>query len=681
MPQILNGLLFISCNLSAAYISFSLAGIGMYNRERRILASLAGFPVIVFVVLIIVGTVGKLYAWTPLILLLPLAATLAFVRCKYFKHTYKMSPWKKKVPNIFIVSIVFGGLLFVFLNRNSLTGIKFTWDDLAYHASAPAHWLLAKKISYAPLNYHAYYPFNAEIISLWFMLPFHSDALVSLGGLYWGIILVTATLSLSSKDCLYTSILCASALLLSPDILDSAITFSAADLAGSSMALAAIALLPPKDAGRIDVLYCGLLSGFAAGCKISFAPVGVILFLYIAFKRDKCIFFLLGFAVTGIYWYARNAIITHNPLFPAEIWHFKGPFAKEYQYRTELISWILADPTNIAQWKNIIKWSLNWPLGLGLLSFTGYAVSLKKLKSTHTQRLLFIIGITLILLYPLTPFSGTVNTPNAGLGLYRRYLILPFVIGLILFIPLIKRQGVWRPFFVICTGTSFYSYLSTYQDAIAFTFGAFIAFVLMRGFKNNTGLQSKERWVCCNFKITLFSRVKRYALLFFILFILAIWEPYSKKLNDAKIFNYSMNGYSLGSVWHSLEALPDGAKVSGFGSGAWGYYPLFGRRLQFTPSFPFRTPLHLSGKSPWRVWKKHKKNRFPRKKKKIRTNALISKIISEKIDYLLVTHHKLKWNSSKWPPQYKLLNSAGQVEKVFDNGKSVIWKVGDAITN
>src|SRR5262249_45728408 len=136
-------------------------------------------------------------------------------------------------------------------------------------------------------------------------------------------------------------------------------TFSAADFTGPAMLLTSIAFLAPLEqhngsssmsptrplsalpaeavrrARSVDVVFAGLTAGFAIGCKVPFVFPVAFLGIWIVIAREpgvtigqglkRAALFAIAVIAMGSYWYARNWILTGNPLFPGKVWPFDGP--------------------------------------------------------------------------------------------------------------------------------------------------------------------------------------------------------------------------------------------------------------------------------------------------------------------------------------------------------------------
>jgi len=691
--------LFVLSNLFAATISFLVADMTMRGREpwRQALASIVGFPVVVLAIILFLGTVGHLSAGTAVLLAGVVAVGMIGVHWGFFnpnvgdstigpaKHEGDASEEESLIWPISVALLgAFGGF---WIARAYLSGTYFIDDDLSYHGSVAAHWLVDGGISLAPSNYHAYFPFNAEVLSLWFMLPISSDALASLSGLYWGLLTATAgfTLILAQGHSRTTAALSGALLLMSPVLLRAGKSFSAVDLAGPALILAAVVFAVPSPGNKAirskfgDSVYCGLLSGFAVGCKVSFAPVAIILFLWHTFGLRKnyqfgtrvlsATIYAVAAAATGTYWYVRNWLLTGNPLFPAEFGLFDGPFGVEDQARTKLVSWIAAYWTDLSFWVNLSKSHIDWPFGLFLLAAVGYGFALLSVlrhrRSTDPTGfavtwLLVVIGLTLLFLYPFMPFSGTYNAPNAPLLISLRYLIASFSIGIILFGSQVARGHPHRSFW-LCL--AILAVVNSGWKAVPSTFVIMVA--------GATVLWLWEK-VLAVFSFKRSRLAFQLAILPAALVVMAILTPYKQQLTDANIHNYGSIEHPIGRVWQAIENIPDGSSVAFFGPKTYQYYPIFGRKFQQIPhpvngkGLPVR-PVHENFRQkPSRRWWGP-----TGKTGKVDLSELVDNLIAGGVDYVLVTHRR----GHEWPPQREALANSEYVQLIYDDGYSVIWRI------
>ena len=230
-------------------------------------------------------------------------------------------------------------------------------------------------------------------------------------------------------------------------------TFTAHDLAPVGALLAAVAFSAPgwtfgNSRSRLfDAGYAGLLVGFATGCRVTFLPMGLLILLAVvaglsdrihprAQRATTIVLFLCGWAALGSFWYVRNLALTGNPLFPAAVGPFDGPFGHAQQYHTSLRRFLVERSVPLSV---VLSQVTDWPWGLWILSAVGYLGTASlvlfrwwRAKVTNVDLvLLLLLGLVFMVQFPFAPFSGTVNDPDAPLTVFRRYLLLPFAIGLV----------------------------------------------------------------------------------------------------------------------------------------------------------------------------------------------------------------------------------------------------------
>jgi hypothetical protein len=692
-------LLFIISNYLAAYIAVSLPDISMQGEEpwRKALSGLACFPVVSLVCILCLGTIGILTPYNVVLWMTVVAATLYLV----LKRRQKVDDDDLTSPNSpilinaagkvewWLAIAVFCVVLGVCISQISLKGIGYFWDDLLYHAPLPTHWLLDQKLSMSSFRFQKHYPLNAEAFALWFMLPFHSDALVNICGIFWVILSMAAivVLCLACGAGRTTSLITASLFCVSPLILRMAQRFSAVDLAGPAMMLAAAALAIPeakkKNTRWGNSLFMGLFCGFAVGSKYYFLPLPLVFLLWLVFGQEKnknqrlkeAALFLVGVVVTGAYWNVRNLLVTGNPFYPAQVGFFPGPFGAKQQYQTALISWIMANPTDWDQWKFLIKGYLDWPSSSGILSVTGYGGALlawlNRKRSNFPNRFPFFllaIGSILLITYPGMPFSATINLPTGHLQVFLRYVIAPFVIGLILLAKFLDgKYRMLRILFFLLSGFSIVKYLNVYLDIRALI-AAGLVMALGYIFFHTT----RKRLVGNIFILTLLGGW-------------VWWAPTNQQLNNEELYHFMLTEKgdpSMYNAWRFLETLPPGSKIETVGVAGWRYryYPLFGRKFQFTP--------HMTGYRPtpevWDHWFKESKPRQPappkkpkkkakqRKKLKAKAMKYFQQLLADEVDYVIIIK---SFSHNRWPKEKRWLKTIAQAQLVFGDRYSTIWKI------
>lgn len=594
-----------------------------------------------------------------------------------------------------------GALLTAWLVKTALLGTGFVWDDLSYHAALPAHWLQNGAIDYAPYTFQAYYPLNAELVSLWLLAPLHADAQASLALALWGLLAVfsLARLARGLGASAAASALAAALFLASQVVWNPSNGFAGNDLAGAAALLASLALLVPDRDGRPgarDFLAAGLLAGFAAGCKVSFVAGAGLVFVGAAglareSRSRKLALFAAGAALTGSYWYARNWLATGNPLYPAEFLFFEGPFDARAQAATRLLSVALERGLELGFWRDVLPDRLNWPPPLALASALGFACALAAPRlaggrraddardeaRARLRRALLIAGLGLLALYPLLPFSATPNRPDAALHSgYLRFLLAPFGIALALLAPALggaqpaARAAQVAAVLAIATSWRLSAMLST----LAFAGGLAAA------------------RLCAQPSARLASLARRplalRALGALALCLLAAWTPFKQARSDENLFRYQKRRAPIGRAFREVDRLPAGSRIALFMSEPQDYaqlYPLFGRKLQHRPvaverDGSARAPLHRRASAAtgsdaaassrngsdtgwWNDWSTRDAALDP--------PALLRALRAQRVDYALVT----RWSLGEWPPQEAALAAVSGAARIWSDDSSSLWRL------
>jgi len=674
----MNKLVFILFNFCVLFISFNLTDY-FFKRSRlweKYFASFCGFNVIIILILLFAGLFKILYVRVILLFLLFLLVIVLGLRlfslCKQEELLREIKEPSKELSFRIWISILFGLGAEIFVLCCFL-GTAFGWDDLSYHVVAPAHWLSEHRIFLAPFNYHAYYPLNSELFSLWFMLPFKSDAYLSLSGLYWMIMLIASAMILVflfTRS--YSSSALTGALLIGAKVLFKASrTATATDLSGAGLIFASLVFLfwfyekKYKREKLFSLIFCGLLAGIALGTKVTFAPAILILMVSVWLFRRKedarkqrafyvfiFIFFVL---LTGSFWYLRNIFLTGNPLFPAEIGPFKGPFITAEQNHTKLFYHLKNNFFNLGQWIFLIKGYLDWPYMLGIISLSGYIYYLTyflKKKSYKPEFLLLILGLVLLITFPFVPFSGTNNNPLASLRIAQRFIIIPFVAGIILFSCINWKRKYIKEGIAFLGVINVFLVKTNPYSLILSIFVFLIYSIITKIFK------------------ILYPRIELamgYA--FLLLLIFAVWQPIKQNFTNQIIFNWGGENRPVGKGWRAVNSLPAGSRIAWFGPTAYEYYPMFGRNYQLVP-----TPIASDGSAylfPHQIWKKEKISLWEIYSKRADLKNLIENLLANHIDYVFVT----KWNTFSWPAQQKIFENSSYAEQVYNDNYSAIWKL------
>jgi hypothetical protein len=643
---------------------------------RRALAVAAGFPVIVVLTLLLLGTTGLLSAAAAAVVLALAAGGLLLTPRS--RPPAPAAPGERApeggATGRVLFALAFALLahtLWYYVYRGAVRGTFFSYDDLRYHAPAAAQWLQDGRLSLAPASYHATYPFNAELVPLWFMLPLGQDALASLSGLVWTAVALLSMLGLARSQGLggTAGVLGAALFLASSVVMYAAGTFAAVDMACAVPVLAAVAFAAPvaRDgprAGWPSALFCGLMVGLAVGARSSSSPCAIVLGLWWlgAHRRDStlacrvrltCVY-AAGAVLTGAFFYARTAWLTGNPLFPAALGPFAGPFDTE-QSGTKLISWILERPFDGELWARMVTDYTDWPLSLFLASAVGYLAALVTLvrgRLRGVRLLLLCLGGVLIVLHPLMPFSATFNRPDGPLRIRPRYVVAAYGIGTMLFLFLLsggpRRKKVWAGLGIAAVGLA--------MPAIEVRVAVLAAGLTVGYFLDNIARVLRPvpvRWLLAAGALV--------GLLFLV--------PEKQRRTDEEVHEYGNKHEPIGAVWQALEDLPAGSRIAWVGGHSHPYYPLFGRRLQLRPVALDRdgtpaVPLHVRWRrdpdgTAW--WEDEKEPPL---------DGLMANLLATEVDYVLVS----RWRRPDWPAQYHVLKGSGQAEAVYDDGFSAIWR-------
>lgn len=694
-------ILFVLCNLLVIVTAILVAEMFMRKREpwREALAATCGFPICVISTMQVLGVLGRLSADVVLLVVAGLAIVCIVIRGG-FKSLSGVAQARTPISQeslgnrgwyFRVVLAVFVGLCASRIVAYGFEGVAFQVDDFSYHAPAQAEWILEGRFGIGPpYTTSAYFPRTVELLSAWFMLPLKNDALVGLSGAYWlalgaGAMAILARIGGGS---IVAAILCSSLFLASTVVVKAARTFSAVDLAGASAMLAAMALIATPSANTnsrdriVDSAYAGLLVGIALGAKISFAPVVLLVFGYLAIGRRRfltirtrfwsalvfstCVIWMCG------YWYVRNWIWTDNPLFPADLGPFSGPWDQEYLQGTKLTSWILADPFNVEQWRNILLSHSRWGGILVLVAIAGYAVAARRLVSKRrlldepgcgSALLLFAVGIVFVATYVNLPYSASGNSPEYRFRIHLRYVLLPFCIGIALLFVVVNRQ-LDRPiargilFAVLATAV-----VTSTQHPWLFlgvTVACLSVLAAKRESMNYVGRQS-------------FVTVAGAATL--LLLLLAISIPYQASRTAERVFSHRYRHMHVGAAWRVVDALPAGSRIAWFRNNPGRQsYPIYGRDLQLRPVqiAPDGTParpvheLWRSGQFSIQTYK------FQTEVDTRHLENVVDNLMAQRMDYVLVT----RLQGADWAPIREALKTSTRSALVRRGDLYELWQVG-----
>jgi hypothetical protein len=578
-----------------------------------------------------------------------------------------------------IAILIFSALLSIYVFRGMLDGTRLGWDDLSYHATTPAHWLQAGRIELAPYNYHAYFPFGAELLAAWFMLPFGTDTFASLAGLHW-ILLATASIA----SIIYRisghlpSALLGSAIFLSSTVVhgEALSVISSADLAGTAYMLSAIYLFvmlraqDGREAGFLLTLIA-ICAGLATGTKVTYAACAIALGLMVAVHvvrhcpnpiRKILAMALLAIAI-GSFWYARNFITTGNPLFPADIGPFKGMFMADEMARTKLTYWLARLPLAETMEKIALPhlrfggFFLGLTLAIGFLwACLNLVRALPKPANGATAAAIapscLLLGLLLVM-YPTLPFSGGVNSPDADLQPPLRFLVLALALGAILFGCMAGTSKRYR-----------IAWQALAISLIAASWGERLLIDNLVAIAGSVTVLALVRYGGAAWRIVRNAKFSAPLVFIAIFAALSIWQPV-KARRTAEYLEKSWGGHSA-----YIDKLPAESHLTWFGSIK--YYQLFGRSLQHTPigvqpdGLPYRNLHDLWAEEKQAWW-----GPTPALTE-AQQRALVANIAKQGIEFIVMEKDQA---SGTWPQQYEAIDRDPAVEKVFVDKYHAIFKI------
>ena len=224
-------------------------------------------------------------------------------------------------------------------------------DAPMYHLYFAARWLKAARLEIVPIpfgeNAAGYFPSNAELVYLWWMLPFRADTLAKLGQLPFALAGAVAVFALSRQvGASRTAGTYAGASYLAVAPICAHAVVANVDLVMACFELTAIYFLLActRRFRWSDWVLAGLAAGVFVGTKyiaLTYAVLLVPLVLLVLARIERArgpaggdptasrpgrgawfgrlVVFVLCALVAGGYWYLRNWVVTGNPLFPLHV--------------------------------------------------------------------------------------------------------------------------------------------------------------------------------------------------------------------------------------------------------------------------------------------------------------------------------------------------------------------------
>lgn len=666
--------------------------------EERLLAVATGWATVVVCTMLLLGIVGQLHAGAALgsIAVVAVAAALA-ARGRHMRDVVAPEVAGAAVVPRLVLGVLGGFLVAAavpVLHRLLVHVWTPHWDDFSYHAPMAAHWLQAERFVLGPASYHAYYGGNGELLSAWFMLPSKLDAYATLTGLYGMCLsaLVAAALARALGAGLQGALVSAAFVLCSKPFLHQASTFAAVDLIGAALSGAALvfAVNSERDAPRghavARILYAGCCAGLATGCKITFAPIGVLACLIMLLRMRVSVVpsakLALAFAgaalACGGYYSMRNIGLTSNPVFPAKLLFLDGPFDDRERLRTTLLFQLrTVDEATLAK---AVTQLLDWPRALGFMILAGYASALVVLRPSQRQSpvasrtfAVLAAGGVFAALSLLGPFTGTVNDPDAALHIRMRFFLGFALLGPPLLAAFLDREPKLRSW-----GSC----------------GLAAALSLLTPLDPLTSIACAALGVATSYASPLLDdkvgeRLRRLAApigcvlipAFAVLTIHLAKEPVQVAAMRKHV-----------PAWNVLDMVPDGARMTWFSTfDGHKYYRAFGERLRLIPvpveedGRPF-TFLHVllkealpalpeGAENPepytWRRTNERPRNWDAPMERQYELSRLVENLERQAIEYVFV----MRRHKGNWPMQHDALEAAPGVERLHKTKNYALFRL------
>ena len=687
--ELFNIFYFVTINFLGLFISYTFSAPALDRNDRLSLlfCTLCVFPCVVLLCLISLGTVGLL---SPVPVITMLGAVLAGILV--LQRKLLIEKLRKKRPplgsllgnrrqRLLCLAILSAAAGIGYLIGAVLPGTFFTHDDMSYHAVTSAHWLMDGTITVRPLAYQqVYYPFNGDLFSIWWMLPFGTDAFVGFSNLYW-ISLLVVTALVFGRHLGLTALQKAFVIV---TILGSAIVkgriknFGCTDLAAPTTILASAVLLftvtrrPAEEFRSRIELIAGLVSGFAVGSKPTFLPPVIVLFAIYLFsiRRSsatslfrRLLLLIGGLILTGTYWYIRNFAITQNPVYPVDNFLFDGPFSADYLAKSSVFHKLFREASCINP-TNVLRDHLNWPLFYLLIPFSGY-ISTAYLLLRKRDRLftsgksslaLSAIGLSFLCVYLFSPFSGSNNMTLCVYRISLRFLILPVLCGCLLFAESwasVRQTKLWG-LIVIAGVLILWSPLSTHN----FKTNSLINGAMLVGV-TGVGL------LAVRFS-NLIKRLIRHPISVWplvLLFLLGLGLNHDTLQRKARRNMYKTSkriGMISPAVIKEIETLPRRSTITWIGPGV--YYPLMGTGYH---------QMNVTKVSPQGTKHQFLHERSVSSQERISAPSL--GYIRESVDYI-VWEKQAAGPHSPWHPLVEAISASPTFTTVHEDDMSLLWK-------
>jgi len=559
-----------------------------------------------------------------------------------------------------------------------LTGWRPQWDDLSYHGPMAAQWLQSERLVLAPYHYHAYYPGNGELFAAWFMLASKLDGYASLAGAYWMLLAGLSAALLSRR--LGCDAACAAlggaVLMLCKPFWQQAGSFAAVDLAGTATACAALALAVPNPVeqhgttSRGRVWLVGSLFGVAVGCKVIFAPLGIVTLGYMLLelrpsaKESLCLvgLFVGAALLCGGFYYARNLWMTGNPLFPAAVFGLEGPLDAEARRPTSLLYQLQhISPELLAQtWPELLA----WPSAVAYVLIGAYALTfIASLRPSSLRQpvgrllgLLVVVGLLALMVSVAGPFSGTGNVRLARLHVRLRFLLPTVVLAIPLatyWVHRLGRRTAW-PAAACAIGIAYltdspwhsvatFALVGVGLALLAFSRARFLTHGMVRGI----AVASLVAGPCA-----------------------AAWAMTYKQPENDRVMR------TVTREWNALGDVPSGSRIAWFSTfEGYKYYRAFGRKLRFVP-----VPVDENGSRTQfmhEYWRKYKPTWWVQLPRPESPHGLMHNLRAQHVTHVLI----MKRQGGPWPGPQEILIKAKGVHAIKKQKSMTLFAIDQVATD
>jgi hypothetical protein len=666
--------------------ALALAGRAHPRASRRVLATLGGYLVLVHTLVLAAGLLGVLSAAS---LAVPLAAAagvgLWLVRRRAGAAEPRREDSRLSAGALFPpLAAVATAIVWTWPHVVQATRLSI-WDDYVYHMVYPTLWLRDQLIATpAPsqtFTMQAWYPLSASVVAAWLMAPFQGsrgDALawVSLTGpLYAGLVAVGAAELLARLGCRPgTWGIPVVLLLTSSRVAGMASSFSDADLAHAAALFAAFVFaVPQRELERegeldTDAWYAALLSGFALGVKVSAALPALVVLGMVASRalaqpsRSRAaavtrvvVVFVVAWAATAGYWYARNFLATGNPVYPGALFGWAGTtfpettlreYAAHYGLRRTLVDALGVYTT----WP--VAHALLAALGLvGLAAWRGWPRRALARASRYFAAGALTITAAVLIVLPVMPYSaGNAWTFRAGVVHWEslRYVALLPILGWVALAFLVDRLGRWSaPVAVVVVAIALLASGAPLVSSPALPLALAACAVVAARWRALSSWRPPP--------------LLQWAPVAMVVVGMLGWHGWKAAATAAAIYDEPL----YGSVARILDEQPPGTRVAIFGD-QW-VYPAFGAQDQLVPA-----RLDADGRVPNQpIGAEMRPGDLTVDAPTFRANLAASGI-----RVVVVAHLSHPGRSPDWPTQDAALQTLPDARLLFHDVSAAVWRLG-----